>query len=154
MVATTQKRMTLEELRAKTAKAIIDATTFEKTPTYDMPKGSEMLFRVKKVIEGSFGAPMVVCSELRVLGADGKFAATTLKAYTQDGLTGPRISVEVKPGSEIRIPSFLSKRAVQKGLEFHPPQVYWASYIDDKKVDKGTFKIAAVDLVGTDFPEA
>jgi len=154
MVATTQKRLTLEELRAKTAKAIKEATTFERTPTLDMQKGTEILFRVKKVIDGTFGAPLVVCSEIRVLGSDGKFAVTTLKAYMQEGLTGPRTNVEVKPGSEIRIPSFLARRAVSKGLVFYPAQVYWASYIEDKAVEKGTFKIAAVDLVGTEFPEA
>ena len=153
MVATTQKRLTLEELRAKTAKAIIEATTFEKSPTYDMPMGSEMLFKVKKVVEGTFGSPLVIASDLRPMGADGKFVAGVLKAYTQAGLTAPRVPTEVKPGSDIRIPTFIVKRAQEKGLQFHPAQVYWSKFIEGKKTPKGTFLVAAVDLVGTDFPE-
>ena len=144
----------MSELREKTAKAIKEATTFEKTPTYDMTVGSEILFKVKRSIEGTFGAPIVVCSELRVMDGNGKFVVTTLRAYTQDGLTGPRVYTEVKPGEDIRIPAFVSRRAKDKGLEFHPNQVYWSKYIEDKKVEKGTFKVTAVDLVGTEFPDA
>jgi len=153
-MAEAQKRLTLEELRAKTAKAIREATTFEKTPTYDMAVGTEILFKVKKVVEGTFGAQIVVCSELRVMDGNGKFVVTTLRAYMQDGLTGPRTFMEVKPGDEIRAPTFVARRGKEKGLAFHADQVYWAKYIEDKKVEKGTFKVTAVDLVGTEFPDA
>ena len=148
-----KRKLTLDELRAKTAKAIKEATTFEKSPTYDIALGSEILFKVKLSFEGNYGFPLVVCSELRVMGSDGKFIAGPLKAYTQDGLTGPRVWTEVKPGEDILLPAAVSRAATKKGLAFHPMQVYWAKYLEDKKVEKGTFKLVAVDLVGTDFPE-
>src|SRR3990167_8900087 len=156
------KKLTLEELRAKTAKAIKEATTFEKSPTFEMPLGTEIVFRVKKVVEGNFDAPIVIASELRVgnvlaIAEDPKstkFLNTALKAYTQDGKDGPKVFTEVKPGEEIRVPTFVVKRAGTKKLEFHPSQVYWAHYREDVKVERGTFKVTAVDLVGTEFPEA
>ena len=147
--------MTLDELRAKTAKAIVEATTFEKSPTFDMTVGTEILFKVKKVIAGNFDAPLVICSEVRVVDGTGKFpAGGSLRAYTQEGKDGPKTFSEVKPGEDIRVPSFVVRRAKSKGLEFHPNQVYWSKYISDVKVEKGTFKVTAVDLVGTEFPEA
>jgi hypothetical protein len=88
------------------------------------------------------------------MDGDGKFVLKTLKAYTQDGLTGPRIPVDVEARKDIRAPPFVVKRAKAKGLAFHENQVYWAKYVEDKKVDKGTFKVTAVDLVGTEFPDA
>lgn len=150
-----QKRLTLEELRAKTAKAIKEATTFEKTPTYDMTIGQEILFMVEKVAEGKFGTPIVIARELRVMDGNGKFAVPpVMRAYTQEGLTAPRIMTEVKAGEKIRAPTFVVRRAQEKKLEFHANQVYWAKYIEDVKVEKGTFKVTAVDLVGTEFPDA
>src|SRR3990167_8203322 len=146
------KRLTLEELRAKTAKAIKDATTFEKSPTFDMPVGSEVLFRVKRVIEGNFEAPMVITDDLRTMNGEKKFVTGTLKGYTQDRKEAPRIPVEVEAGKDVRIPSFVVRRAKAKGLEFHPRQVYWSKFIEEKKVERGTFKVTAIDLVGTDFP--
>ncbi len=151
-----QKRLTLEELRAKTAQAIKEATTFEKTPTFDMPLGTEILFRVKKVVEGNFDAPIVIASELRVMDGSGKFVATTMRAYTQDGKDGPKVFSELKAGDEIRVPTFLVRRGMNKGLDFKGKEklVFWGKFIEEKKVEKGVFKVAAIDLVGTEFPEA
>src|SRR5207248_828081 len=57
-----QAKITMEELRAKSAKAQKEATTFEKSPTLDMKLGTEIVFRVKKVVSGKFkdskGKPM------------------------------------------------------------------------------------------------
>ena len=149
-----KRKLTLDELRAKTAKAIKEATTFEKSPTFDIALGQEILFKVKRVVEGNYEGSIVICSELRVMGGDGKFVAGTLKAYTQAGLTGPRIPTEVKAGEDVRAPTAVARAAAKKGLEFHPNQVYWAAYLQDKPVEKGIFKVVAVDLVGTDFPDA
>ena len=49
-----QAKITMEELRAKSAKAQKEATTFEKSPTLDMKLGTEIVFRVKKVVSGKF----------------------------------------------------------------------------------------------------
>jgi len=119
-----------------------------------MPIGSETLFKVKKVIAGQYEAPMVIADELRVMNGAGKFVVgETLKAYTQDGKDSPRVAVEVKAGEDIRVPSFVVRRAKDKGIEFHPKQVYWAKHIEDKALSGGkTFKVAAVALVGTEFP--
>jgi len=158
-IAETQKRITLAELREKTAKAIKSATTFEKSPVFDMQIGTEVLFRVKKVIAGKYPEPLVIASELRVgvgSGDDTKFppTVTTLKAYLQDGKDGPRTYVEIKPGEEVRVPSFVVRRAQENGVTLHSNQVYWASFIEGKEVERGTFKVCAVALVGAEFPEA
>jgi len=150
-----QKRLTLEELREKTAKAIKEATTFEKSSTFDMPVGTEILFRVKRVFPGNYDGDVVISDEVRVMDK-GKFVALTatdLLTYKQDGLTGPRVKTEIKPGEDVRIPSFVAKRAKSKGLEFHPKQVYWSKFLEEKKLEKGFFKLAAVDLIGVEFPE-
>jgi len=118
-----------------------------------MPVGTEILFKVKKVIAGQYDAPMVIADELRVMNSAGKFVGGDLKAYTQEGKDAPRIAAEVKAGEDIRVPSFVVRRAKAKGIEFHPKEIFWAKYIEDKKVDKGTFKVTAIDLVGLSFPE-
>ncbi len=153
------KKLTMEELRAKTAKAVKEATTFEKSPTLDMRQGMEIVFRVKKVVSGKFkdekGAPMdlVIVHDVRVLN-DGKFVSADLPAYLQDGLQGPRTSMTVKAGAEIRLPNFIVKRSARQGIDLHEKYVYWAKYLDDIKVPAGMFKRAAVTALGTDFPEA
>lgn len=148
------KKLTLEELRAKTAKAEKEATEFEKSPAFNMRAGSEILFRVKKVIDGNFEGKLVIADDLRVFDASsGKFDKTTLDGYMQDGKDGPRTAVKVEPGKDIRVPGFVARAAARKGLDFHPKLVYWSKYIEDKKVEKGTFKVTAVDVVGSEFPE-
>lgn len=148
------KPLTLEELRARTAKAIKDATTMEKSPAFEMTVGAEILFRVKRVIEGNFEGSLVITDDLRVLNMmSGKFEKTALNGYMQEGKDGPRTTVTVKPGEDVRIPSFVARAAKRKGLEFVPKFVYWSKYIEDKKVEKGTFKVTAVEAVGSAFPE-
>lgn len=148
------KKLTLEELRAKTAKAIKEATTMEKSPAFEMPVGAEILFRVKRVVEGNFEGALVISDDLRVLNVTtGKFEKMELRAYTQEGKDGPRTYTSVKPGAEIRIPSFVARAASRKGLEFHAKLVYWSKFIEEKKVERGMFKVTAVDLVGSEFPE-
>lgn len=150
----TPRRVTLEELKAKTAKAIVEATEFEPSPTYDLQKGEEIFFRVKKVISGKFETPLVIVNDVRKT-VNGKLAVLdTMKTSTQAGLNAQRIFGATKGGEDVRLPAFLVKRAKSQGIEFHPNQVYIALYIDDIKVEKGMFQRAAVVLAGTDFPEA
>ena len=149
------KKLTLEELRTKTAKAIKEATEFERAPAFDMRIGTEILFRVKRAIDGNFEGKLVITDDLRVLNVTtGKFEKMALDAYTQEGKDGPRSTMKVDPGKDIRVPSFVARAAKRKGLDFVPKFVYWSKYVEDKKVEKGTFKVTAVDIVGSEFPEA
>lgn len=154
------KKLTMEELRARTAKATKEAMTFEKSPTFEMGTGMQVVFRVKKVVSGKFkdqsGKPtdLVIASDVRTSEDDKKFVSAELKAYLQAGLDGPRTAAVVKAGGEARVPNFIVKRFKEKGIELHPGYVYWARYIDDVKTPNGTFRRSAVDALGTEYPEA
>jgi uncharacterized protein YdhG (YjbR/CyaY superfamily) len=142
------KKLTLEELRAKSAKAVTEATKFEKTPTFNMRINDEIAFRVKSVVTGNFPEPMVVSNDFRVFDGQGKFLKGTLQAYKQEGKDGPREFVEVKPGEDVRVPRFVVARAIQKnGIDFKPGFIYWAKFISEAKTAKGMFKVAAVSEI-------
>lgn len=151
-MAEVRKQMTLDELRAKTAKAEKEATTFEKTPTLDVSIGQTFLFRVVQVIEGNFPTPMVIAQELK-MGNDKGFSEVPVKAYVQDGKDGPKEFRIVNPGEKVRIPPFIVRHAMDNGTTFHLKLVYWAKFIGEKEVPSGTFKNSAVLLVGDSFPE-
>lgn len=150
-MAEMRKQITLDELRARAAKAEKEATTFEKTPTLDIAVGQDFLFRVAQVIEGNFDTPMVIASELRM--GDGKsFVSVPVKAYTQDGKDAPKVEKVVNPGEKVRVPPFVVRHAMEAGVEFFPKLVYWGKFLAEKEVASGTFKNSAVVLVGSDFP--
>jgi hypothetical protein len=153
-------RITMEELRAKSAKAEKDATTFEKSPTLDIVKGTEIVFRVKKVVSGKFkdskGKPMdlVIVTDVRTVDANGKLTSVAVGGYLQDGLQGPRTTLTIKAGAEARLPNFIVNRFAGQGIELHPNYVYGSKYVEDKKVPAGTFKVASAYSLGTEYPDA
>lgn len=155
-----QAKLTMEELRMKTVKAVKDATTFEKSPTLDMKVGTQIVFRVKKVVSGKFkdqqGKPMdlVIASDVRSFDEEAKkFISTALMGYMQDGLQGARTAVTVKAGADARLPNFVVKRFAERGIELHPNYTYWVQFLEEKKVPNGTFKLTAVEALGTIFPD-
>ena len=155
-----QARITMEELRAKSAKAEKDATTFEKSPTLDLKMGTEIVFRVKKVVSGKFkdqkGKPMdlVIVNDVRVVDANGKLTSADVGGYIQNGLQGPRTSTTVKAGADARLPNFIVSRFAGQGIELHPNYVYGSKYVEDKKVPAGVFKVASAYALGTEYPDA
>ena len=152
-------KSTMEELRAKSAKAEKTATTFEKSPTLDLKMEMEVIFRVKKVVSGKFkdqkGNPidLVIATDLRLVEA-GKIVSKDLAGYLQDGLQGPRTAATVKAGTDFRVPNFVVTRFAEQGIVFHPGYVYGSKYVDDKKTPAGTMKRASAYALGTEYPDA
>jgi len=157
--AMAQAKITMEELRAKSAKAEKSATTFEKSPTVDVKMGMEIVFRVKKVVSGKFKdtknrpIDLVIASDVRVV-ENGGLVSRPLAGYTQEGLQGPRIATTIVAGADVRIPNFVVTRFSEQGIVFHPGYVYGSKYVDDKKTPAGTMKRASAYSLGTEYPDA
>ncbi len=146
------KEVKLGDLRARIAQAVKETSANMKAPTLEVTPGMAILFRVAEVQDSEFG-PIVLSDDAPVEQSDGRFVTTPLRAYTLGNTDASRVLSVTKPGEKVRIPSFLICRAQPKDLVFRATLVYWAKYICDKPVAHGTFKVAAVMLLGNEFPE-
>ena len=90
-------KITMEELRAKSAKAVKTATTFEKSPTLDLKMEMEVIFQVKKVVSGKFKdqkgnpTPPSTWTKLAKTAEAGSTSIEVLNAADWQNVAGVRV---------------------------------------------------------------